>query len=83
MLHVVVLNFYCGIVFFCMTATIHSSIHCWWTFGLFLALDIIYDAAMNFCAHVSWSTCIHISLGSVPKSRIAGSQDDHCLCSSY
>lgn len=70
--HVVVPNFYRSVLLY-DCATIYVSIYRWCTFGLFLALSIIYNAAMNICAHVSWSTCIHISFESTPKSIIAGS----------
>lgn len=70
--HVVVLTFYQSILLY-DCATIYVSIYRWCIFGLFLALSIIYNAAMNICAHVSWSTCIHISLESTPKSITAGS----------
>lgn len=44
----------------------------WWTFGLFLVLAIVNNAAICIQAFM-WRMFFFISLGSIPKNGIAGS----------
>ena len=48
----------------------------WWTYGLFLILATMNNAAVNICVQVFMWTYVFSSLEYIPKSRIVESHDD-------